>query len=902
MKWAALLGLAGAIVGAMVAEGGMLGLLIGSNRWQGLLFGGLFGVVLAQLMTLQGRIEQLEKQLGERDSDRPKASPTPASTAARTPATPADKQSPDAALSATAASATVPLSPAMEQSGPATPPPPVARPVKANPGPATSAPAPTPPSQPRWLKGLTDNLPVKIGVLISLIAVAALLRYLSDQGWLVFPLEARVAMVALAGLGLLAFGWKSRHQRRLFGLSLQGGGIGILILTVFASERLYSLIPALPAFVLVALMVAGTAVLAVRQSSLALAVFALVAGFAAPPALGDGQGPPLILFSWYLLLNLGVFAISLFQRWPLLSRLALIFTFLIAALWGVLAWHPSHQPMAQTFLAAYFLLFFLIPLVEGRAGQPGGRVLNVLLLFGLPLLAFPLQIALIPNAPLTIALILLGVSGLYLAAAVWLRRQPDGQPLSAIYAVLAIGLATLAIPFAFSGPVIAAVWAIEGAALVWLGCRHAGRWTRLAGLGLQLLAVPTWLVSAFFFSQSDAVFFNATFVGAIAISVAAMASACFYWQAGVGRNNVRIWLLVFTSALFWLLGFVGAISGMPLSHPLNAWVGLVAVTLLLIRSLLGALPSRALIALAALYPLLLIAGVLETTLSTFLFEEISALAWLAFGVAAIALDRRLAREDGFWRHGLSVTAHLGILLALSHTALHGLSLIDSIGNGWKPLAAATPFLLLGSWLAARRWPPLSPAEPRQGSARLVALVLAVLLSLGWLVSLPLPGNSAPLPWLPLANPLELAQLATLLIIALLARRATYPLPGAVLALLALLLASLFVVRSVHQLSDVAWQPLALWRSAAVQASLSVLWTVAGATAWLLGSRRQSYPIWLAGLALMALVLLKLLVIDRSYLGNIAGILSFLAFGVLSMMIGYLAPAPPGQRPTRETST
>ncbi len=889
MKLSALLGAAGAIIGALIAKGGLLGLMIGSDRWQGLLFGALFGIVLAQLISLHRRVDNLQKRLEgtAAESSKQTSDPLPQPTASSASDATAGRVERPAAASMPATEARSIPTRELEEIQPAQQ--------------AAREESPSRSSRPDWLRGLTDNLPVKVGVLISLIAIAALLRYVSDQGWLVFPLGARVAAVGLAGVGLLLFGWKERYKRRIFGLCLQGGGVGILILTLFASERLYGLLPTLPAFLMVSLIVAATAVLAVRQGSLALAVLALVAGFAAPPALGDGQGPPVILFSWYLVLNLGVFAISLFKRWPLLSRLALVFTFLIAALWGVLAWHPTHQLMAQSFLAAYFLLFFLIPLVEGRAGQPGGRVLNVLLLFGLPLLAFPLQIALIPNAPLTIALILLGVSGLYLAAAAWLRQQSDGQPLSAIHAVLAIGLATLAIPFAFSGPVIAAVWAIEGAALVWLGCRHAGRWTRLAGLGLQALAVPTWLVSAFFFSQSDVMFLNADFVGAIAISVAAMASACFYYQAGVGRNNVRVWLIAFTSALFWLLAFAGEISGLPINHQLNAWVGLVAVTLLVIRFLLGTLPSHALITLAALFPLLLVAGVLETPLNTLLFTEVSALAWLAFGVAAVLLDRQLAREDGLWRHGLSVTAHLAVLLAFSHSALHGLSLIDSVGNGWKPLAAAAPFLLLGTWLAAGRWPPLSPAEPRRGSTRVVSLALGVLLSLGWLVSLPLPGNSAPLPWLPLINPLELAQLATLLIIALLAKRAAYPLPGPVLALLALLLASLFVVRSVHQLSDIAWQPLALWRSAAVQASLSVLWTVAGASAWLLGSRRRSYPTWLAGLVLMALVLLKLLLIDRSYLGNIAGILSFLAFGVLSMVIGYLAPAPPTQRTTREST-
>ncbi|MGY6629818.1 MAG: DUF2339 domain-containing protein [Wenzhouxiangella sp.] len=898
MKLAVLLGLAGTIIGAMIAQGGLLGLWIGSDRWQGLLFGGLFGVVLAQLIVLHGRIATLEKQLAKPEPEGRGATPASASAPGIRLDSPAS-QRPTAPTTANTAP------PAKPSAAPAKPP---AKPPSPQAAPASTPAAPAPARErPRWLTGLTENLPVKIGVLISLIAVAALLRYLTDQGWLVFPLEARVAVVALAGMGLLAFGWKTRLQRRIFGLSLQGGGIGILILTLFASERLYGLIATLPAFVLVALMVAGTAVLAVRQSSLALAIFALVAGFAAPPALGDGQGPPLILFSWYLLLNLGVFAISLFQRWPLLSRLALIFTFLIAGLWGVLAWHPSYQLMAQAFLAAYFLLFFLIPLVEGRAGKPGGRVLNVLLLFGLPLLALPLQIALIPDAPLTIALILLGVSGLYLAAAVWLRRQADGQTLAAIHAVLAIGLATLAIPFAFSGPVIAAVWAIEGAALVWLGCRHAGRWTRLAGLALQLLAIPTWLVSYLFFShfatsQAEQPFLNAVFIGAIAISAATMASARFYWQAGVERNNVRLWVLVFASALFWLLGFESELNAIPMDHQLNAWVAVIALSLLLIRTLLAKLPSHALQALAALLPLLLLGGVLETSLATSLLAQPSALAWLALIAAVIVVDRALAQDEGIWRQFLAVTAHLAVLLTLSHSALHGLTQLDPVGNGWRALAAAVPFLLLGGWLAAGRQPPLARVAPQAGPRQALSLVLAILLSLGGLISLPLPGNPAPLPWLPLLNPLELGQLATLLILALLAGRLGLRVPRGVLAAIALVLASLFIMRSVHQLGGIAWQAMDLWRSATVQASLSVLWTVVGASAWLVGSRRRNYPIWLAGLLLMGVVLLKLLLIDRSYLGNIAGILSFLAFGVLSMVIGYLAPAPPSPRHSRKPAS
>ena len=51
-------------------------------------------------------------------------------------------------------------------------------------------------------------------------------------------------------------------------------------------------------------------------------------------------------------------------------------------------------------------------------------------------------------------------------------------------------------------------------------------------------------------------------------------------------------------------------------------------------------------------------------------------------------------------------------------------------------------------------------------------------------------------------------------------------------------------------------------------------------------------VWLAGAVTMAVVLAKLLLIDRSHLGNLFGIGSFIAYGLLCTVIGYLAPAPP----------
>ena len=49
----------------------------------------------------------------------------------------------------------------------------------------------------------TGNVPVKVGMVVLLAGVAALLRYASDQGWLRMPIELRLAGVSAAALAAL---------------------------------------------------------------------------------------------------------------------------------------------------------------------------------------------------------------------------------------------------------------------------------------------------------------------------------------------------------------------------------------------------------------------------------------------------------------------------------------------------------------------------------------------------------------------------------------------------------------------------------------------------------------------------------------------------------------------------
>jgi len=158
------------------------------------------------------------------------------------------------------------------------------------------------------------------------------------------------------------------------------------------------------------------------------------------------------------------------------------------------------------------------------------------------------------------------------------------------------------------------------------------------------------------------------------------------------------------------------------------------------------------------------------------------------------------------------------------------------------------------------------------------------------------GDTAPLPFVPLLNPIELVQLA---ILACTFRWLTDPntssdlatrrVPLLVIAAFAFVTAA--TLRAVHHLANVPWDEN-IGSSMVAQTALTVVWSVLGVVGWVAGSRRGSRALWLAGAALMGVVLAKLLLVDRTHLGSGFGIASFIAYGLLCTVIGYFAPAPP----------
>jgi uncharacterized membrane protein len=213
---------------------------------------------------------------------------------------------------------------------------------------------------------------------------------------------------------------------------------------------------------------------------------------------------------------------------------------------------------------------------------------------------------------------------------------------------------------------------------------------------------------------------------------------------------------------------------------------------------------------------------------------------------------------------------------------------------WVACAAAWPAIaylaLTRPMRTASAWPFSTYREAYTTSA---ATTIAALLAVWFLiVNLISPGSAAPLPYAPIANPLDLTLIAALAVLFAWSH-ATLRMPPRALSAL-FLLVNAIVFRTVHQWGGVAWNLGALLASKPLQAALTLTWSATALPLMLLATRRSIRPLWMVGAALLAVVVVKLFVVDLGALTGLPRVVAFIGVGALLLLIGYLAPLPPAR--------
>jgi len=786
-----------------------------------------------------------------------------------------------------------------------------------------------PESAPDWRNGLFDgadrlivavknffttgNVILKIGLIVLFFGVSFLLKYAAQRN--LVPIELRLTAVALGGLTLLGLGWRLRHWQLRYGLLLQGGGVGILYLTVFASAKLYRLLPFPLAFTLMVGLVALSGALAVLQNEKWLAIFGSVGGFLAPVLLSTGGGNHVALFSYYLLLNLGILGIAWFKAWRELNLLGFVFTFAIGSLWGSKYYQPAYFVSVEPFLLASFLLYVAVSILfalkqpielKGYIDPP--------LVFGLPIATFALQYTLVTNFEYGLALSGIGFGLFYMfcAFALW-RHYSAMNMLVEIFLSFGVVFGSLAIPLALDGYWITAAWAMEGAALIWVGVRQTRLRVRIFGVLLQLGAGISFLYSLHTAAGGLPVL-NGLYLSSLILTAAGFFSS---YYLTVTAEKIWPWekhavipLLVW--ALAWWLG--GGIREIDLfvrpAQKVNIFLLFLSFSCLAMGFAAQRLRWRHLV----FPPFLLLPTLALLSLGhlgggpdeAHLFASWGALCWAVAVAAQYILLHTLEKDwPEPWLSYSHTATLLLIILLLTQEGVWSISQVVEHGVwsfiGWGIIPAGCVGLVNGPGRKLA-W----PVGHFINAYRHAGIAMVVVYLAGWsLLAVQQPGNPAPLPYLPMLNPLEVFQLVVLLICwtwlwqcrtwlgTLFDCRPALFLNAPPAAIVFLWL-NAAVARAVHFFALTPYDFVPLFHSVLFQASISILWSLTALALMILSTIQRSRQVWLLGAGVLALVVLKLFAVDLSGTGTLGRIVSFLVVGLLMLLIGYLSPLPPKQ--------
>ena len=793
-----------------------------------------------------------------------------------------------------------------------------------------------------WLLG--GNTVARVGTVVLFIGLSFLAKWAADNA--LFPPEFRLAAIGVVGIVLLVQGFRLARAhaddvtRSNYALLLQGAGVAVLYLTVFAAYKLYAMIPPLAAFALMALVCALSTLLAILANAQTLALVGFAGAFATPILLSTGQGSHVALFSYYLLLNVAIGVVAWLRAWRALNLLGFLSTFIVATVWGALKYAPEHYATTQPFLIAFFVIYVAIGLFYALRRSPSapninGHTLDGMLIFGTPIVAFALQTQLVAHIEYAAAISAVLLSAVYvvLAFSIRSRTHPLAQWLTLSYAALALIFATLAVPLAVDGKLTAAIWAIEGAGVFWLAMKQK-RWMGQAfGAAMQLLAALAFLAQYEHYVASVHPFANSHFIGTLMLALGSFAIS--WWAFASTREQHTVTTKVIDekpldttlidsgSVLFFLVGFAWTLFGV-WSEVLSSALVLTDVSRFgWFTSSFVALAFCAFVAwrrtgwTSARYPVVVVLPFLIACAALYVLANPRAslyfdlLLWPACFVLHLIMLRGVdaLAPQRWWRVVHAGNTLLVILLIggfLHRAANSG----DVRYTDWAAVILLLASTLVMMALASSRvW-----AEPATGwpLARFqreyavhAGLGVAALTIVGTLiVACSASGNTTPLPYVPLLNPVDLCAFLAVASVALWLKRlrastlvsATSPLRGGiglgVLAFAAFIVVNTVWLRFAHHFRDIAWNSSALADSFFVQAGYSMLWTLLGVGAMVWAHKKVQRMVWQAGAALLALTVVKLLIVDLANSGGGERIVAFIGVGVLMVVVGYFAPMPP----------
>jgi uncharacterized membrane protein len=346
-------------------------------------------------------------------------------------------------------------------------------------------------------KFIGENLMNKIGILILVIAIGLGIKYAIGEGW-INP-AGRIAIGLVTGGILVGIAHKLRKNYTAFSSVLAGGGIAVFYSSVAFGFQLYELFTQTQAFLIMVIITGFAIVLSLAYDKKELAVLAILGGFASPILVSTGAGNYIILFTYIMILDIGMIVLAYFKKWKLVNIVSFVATVLLFGIWMAKTYSENNSlPYEGAFIFAtgFYLVFFLMNIINNLKENEKFTAFDFIILVINSFLYYGVGMYLIDKIAedyMGIFTVSLAVLNFVFAYPLYKRSEFD-RNLVFLLIGMVLTFVSLAAPVQLDGNYITMFWAVESVLLLWLSQKSGIRLLKIASFLVILLMIISLIV------------------------------------------------------------------------------------------------------------------------------------------------------------------------------------------------------------------------------------------------------------------------------------------------------------------------------------------------------------------------------------------------------------------------
>jgi uncharacterized membrane protein len=345
-------------------------------------------------------------------------------------------------------------------------------------------------------KFIGENLANKIGIGVLVLGIGYFVKYAIDQNWI--GIYGRVFIGILCGGLLLGLAHWLRKSFAAFSSVLVGGGIAVLYVTISIAFHEYQIFSQTLAFILMVIITGFTILLAIRYNRVELAVLAILGGFGSPFMVSTGEGNYVVLFTYIMILDVGMLVLAYYKKWNLVNIVSYAFTLILFGSWmgaKFESWNDSMVQGALIFATLFYLIFFGMNIVNNIRENTKFQALEITLLLSNTFFYYAAGMIILSAETNEVYKGLftagLGVFNFIFAYLLYKNQRVD-RNLIFLLIGLVLTFISLAAPVQLDGNYITLFWAAEAVLLLWLSQKSGITLMKAASViitGLMLISL-----------------------------------------------------------------------------------------------------------------------------------------------------------------------------------------------------------------------------------------------------------------------------------------------------------------------------------------------------------------------------------------------------------------------------